>query len=98
LDTTSTRNKSKNVGNQSIWRKRKSINHHKGKHMIKLAYCDYIASIIKKELLSNDHARLLDEVGKIQFNFGPEGEFDTTKTIDVLDMQGKMYRITIQEL
>ena len=53
---------------------------------------------IKKELLAHDHARLLDEVGKIQFNFGPEGEFDTTKTIDVLDMQGKMYRITIQEL
>jgi hypothetical protein len=65
---------------------------------IKLAYCDYIASIIKKELLPNDHAKLLDEVGKIQYNLGPEGEFDTTKTIDVLDMQGKMYRITIQEL
>jgi len=66
--------------------------------MIKLAYCDYIASIIKKNLLPNDTERLIDEVGKIQYNFGPAGEFDTTKTIDVLDMQGKMYRITIQEL
>ena len=66
--------------------------------MIKLAYCDYIAAIIKKNLLPNDTERLLDEVGKVQFNFGPSGEFDTTKTIDVLDMQGKMYRITVQEL
>lgn len=66
--------------------------------MIKLAYCDYIASIIKKELLAHDTEHLIDEVGKIQFNFGPQGEFDTTKTIDVLDMQGKMYRITVQEL
>ena len=66
--------------------------------MIKLAYCDYIASIIKKNLLVIDDQKILDEVGKIQFNFGPEGEFDTTKTLDVMDIQGKMYRITIQEL
>jgi hypothetical protein len=65
---------------------------------MKLAYCDYIAHLIKKNLLINDHEKLLDEVGNIQFNFGPEGEFNTTKTIDVLDMQGKQYRITIQEL
>jgi len=66
--------------------------------MIKLAYCDYIAAIIKKNLLPNDTERLLDEVGKVQYNLSPSGDFDTTKTIDVLDMQGKMYRITIQEL
>jgi hypothetical protein len=42
---------------------------------------------------------LLDQVGKIQFDLGEFGEFcSTTKTIDVLDMQGKQYRVTVQEL
>lgn len=66
---------------------------------IKLAYCDYIAHVIQKNLLSVDTENLLNEVGKIQFHFGENEEFASTmKTIDVLDMQGKAYRITIQEL
>ena len=66
---------------------------------LKLAYCDYIASLIHKTLLSRDSESLIDQVGKIQFDLGLFGEFcSTTKTIDVLDMQGKQYRITIQEL
>lgn len=67
--------------------------------MIKLAYCDYIAHLIQKNLLTNDTESLLNEVGKIQFHLGANEEFASTmKTIDVLDMQGKAYRITIQEL
>jgi hypothetical protein len=81
----------------SLWRKRKSSTNQR--KTMKLAYCDYIAHIIKKNLLSNDYEKLLDEVGGIQYDIGANGEFDsTTKTIDVLDMQGKSYRITIQEL
>ena len=67
--------------------------------VLKLAYCDYIATLIHQTLLSRDTENLIDQVGKIQFDLGPYGEFcSTTKTIDVLDMFGKQYRITIQEL
>jgi hypothetical protein len=65
----------------------------------RIAYCDYIAHVIKGNLLVNDDERLLDEVGGIQYDMTPSGEFNsTTKTIDVLDVFGKQYRITVQEL
>jgi hypothetical protein len=67
--------------------------------MPKLAYCDYIAFLIRENLMQLDKRNLLDEVGKVQFDFGMGDEFTSTaKTIDVLDMQGKAYRITVQEL
>lgn len=67
--------------------------------VLKLAYCDYIAKLIQKNILQIDELQILDQVGKIQFDLGEFGEFcSTTKTIDVLDMQGKQYRITVQEL
>lgn len=65
----------------------------------KLAYCDYIAFLIRENLMELDKNHLLDEVGRVQFDIGMGDEFtSTTKTIDVLDMQGKQYRITVQEL
>ena len=64
-----------------------------------LAYCDYIAHIIKQNLLANDTEKLLDEVGRIQYDLGISDEFKSTmKTLDVQDVNGKLYRITIQEL
>lgn len=66
---------------------------------MKLAYCDYIAHLIQKNLIGLDSEKLLDAVGRIQFHLGENEEFASTmKSIDVLDMQGKAYRITIQEL
>jgi len=66
---------------------------------LKLVYCDYIATLIHQTLLNRDTEALIDQVGKIQFDLGPFGEFcSTTKTIDVLDMFGKQYRVTVQEL
>jgi hypothetical protein len=64
-----------------------------------LAYCDYIAFLIRENLMDLDKNHLLDEISRVQFDIGMNDEFcSTTKTIDVLDMQGKQYRITIQEL
>ncbi len=64
-----------------------------------IAYCDYIAFLIRENLIDLDKRRLIDNVGKVQFDFGSYDEFTSTaKTIDVLDMQGKAYRITVQEL
>lgn len=66
---------------------------------LKLVYCDYIATLIHQTLLNRDTEHLIDQVSKIQFDLGPFGEFcSSTKTIDVLDMFGKQYRITVQEL
>lgn len=66
---------------------------------MKIAYCDYIAHLIRENLLPNDSEKLIDEVGRIQLDIGENGNFSSTmKTIDVMDMQGKAYRITIQEL
>ena len=67
----------------------------------KIAYCDYIAHLIHENILvkDNDQMKLIDEVSRVQFDFGLDGDFkSTTKTIDVLDVFGKQYRITIQEL
>lgn len=68
---------------------------------VRLAYCDYIADLICKGLLTLDTSRekLLDSVGRVQYDLGFNSEFlSTTKTIDVEDANGKQYRITIQEL
>ena len=66
---------------------------------LKLAYCDYIATLIHQTLVNRDTEQLIDQVGMVQFDLGEFDEFcSTTKTIDVLDMFGKQYRVTIQEL
>jgi hypothetical protein len=66
---------------------------------LKLAYCDYIANLIHQTLINKDTECLIDQVGMVQFDLGEFGEFcSTTKTIDVIDMQGKQYRVTVQEL
>jgi len=64
---------------------------------MKQAYCDYLAFLIRENLMTLDKRNLIDEVGKVQYDLGWDSELKTTlKTIDVLDMQGKQYRITIQ--
>lgn len=79
------------------WRKR-TITNKKNSEM-KIAYCDYIAHIIRENIMHNDKQKMLDEVGRIQYHLDDDGAFvSTMKTIDVMDMQGKAYRITVQEL
>jgi hypothetical protein len=46
-----------------------------------------------------DQENLLDKIGRIRLDLDSEGVFQTTvKTIDIVDMQGKAYRVTVQEL
>ena len=69
------------------------------KQSFKLSYCDYIANIVQRSLLQFDQENLLDNVGRIKLDLDWDGVFKSTvKTIDVVDMQGKAYRVTIQEL
>lgn len=63
-----------------------------------LAYCDYIAHIINKNLKKHDDNGLIDTVGKIQFDLNPDGSYASTKkVINVVDKHGTAYRITIEE-
>ncbi len=67
---------------------------------IKIAYCDYIAHLIKKHLRDEDNKDkgLLDTVGAIRFDLDAEGAMlSTKKRISVVDFQGKTYTITIEE-
>ena len=69
------------------------------KQSYKLSYCDYIANIVQKSLMQFDQENLLDKVGRIKLDLDLDGVFNSTvKTIDIVDMQGKAYRVTIQEL
>lgn len=67
---------------------------------IKLAYCDYIAHLIKKHLKDQDlrDKALIDTVGSIRFDLDENGRMlSSKKQISVVDIQGKTYTITIEE-
>ena len=67
---------------------------------IKLAYCDYIAHLIKKHLKDQDlrDKALIDTVGSIRFDLDENGRMlSSKKQISVVDIQGKSYTITIEE-
>ena len=64
-----------------------------------LAYCDYIAHTISKELKANDTERLLSSVSRPKYDVTPDGKFASTKkTIEVEDRFGKKYRVTVEEV
>ena len=68
--------------------------------MLKPAFCDYIAYLIKKSLADTDRKEkvLLDSVGSVRFDFDEDGSMlSTTKFILVVDINGKAYTITIAE-
>jgi len=66
-----------------------------------IAYCDYIAHLIKTNLKYEDmkDKSMLNSVGKVEWDVTPEGSFASTKkTIMVEDRYGKQYRITVEEV
>jgi hypothetical protein len=66
-----------------------------------LAYCDYIADRIKTALKTDAAfiGSLLNDVGKINYDLTENGGFKSTKKfINVIDMNGKAYRVTIEEM
>jgi len=68
---------------------------------IALAYCDYIAYLIQKELkaVDNNDQRLLSSVGRARMDLDASGALASTKkTIEVEDRQGKKYKITVEEV
>ena len=65
---------------------------------MKLAYCDYLAhTIIRPALLADSD--MVQEVGFVKMDLAEEGYMvSTTKYINVTDVNGKMYKVTIEEL
>ena len=64
-----------------------------------IAYCDYIAKRIKEALTEPDlENNILGHIGNVTYDLGPSDEFySTMKTIHVLDVAGKRYKITVEE-
>jgi len=66
-----------------------------------LAYCDYIATIIQNNLKYEDQKdrSMLTSVGKIQYDLNEYGSLASTKkTMVVEDINGKQYKITVEEV
>jgi len=68
-----------------------------------LAYCNFIADRIRKGLINTMNDSLepirLKDIGKVNFDVGPKGEFKSTKkTMYVWDAYGKEYRVTVEEV
>lgn len=64
-----------------------------------LAYCDKIAYTIRNALVKYDPDGIIGLVDGIKMDLHPEeGYFvSTKKTIKVSDMNGKWYKITVEE-
>lgn len=68
-----------------------------------LAYCDYIADQIHTTLDTNSKYDTMTKVGKvgpIKFDLHPEAGYlvSTKKTITVSDINGRQYRVTVEEV
>ena len=58
-------------------------------------FCDYIASVIKRLVFDQD--QIIKAVGPVEYDLDKFGAMKSTnKTIDVQDINGQKYRITIE--
>ena len=64
-----------------------------------MVYCDKIADVIRKALLQYDPDNIIGLIGPIEWDLHPtKGHFvSPKKTIEMTDMNGKEYVITIEE-
>lgn len=72
-----------------------------GRYVERYVYCDFLADFINKVLPS---AELYGEsftksVGPVKMDLNVDGVFlSTKKTVDVEDLNGTKYRITVEEI
>lgn len=68
---------------------------------MRLAYCDYIAMVIRNALEADIVSNLWTHVGsvsRINWDLNTDGSFRSTKkTLTVTDNNGKVYIVTIEE-
>lgn len=64
-----------------------------------LAYCDYIAHLISRHIKHHDASGLLWQVGNPRYDLDSSGALNSTsKTIEIVDLNGKKYRVTVEEI
>ncbi len=65
-----------------------------------LAYCDYIADEINVLFWSQQSEAIITKVGNVEYDLHPEQGWmmSTKKTIKLTDMNGKIYRVTVEEI
>lgn len=65
-----------------------------------LAYCDYIADEINVLFWSQQSEAIITKVGNVKYDLHPEQGWmmSTKKTMKLTDMNGKMYRVTVEEI
>lgn len=65
---------------------------------MKMAYCDYIAHIMKQGLSMLDKDKMVLAIGVTTYDTDANGSFvSTKKTFKVKDTQGKTYTVTVEE-
>jgi hypothetical protein len=68
---------------------------------VPLVYCDYIAEVIK-QAINKDITRpesLLAGAGSVRFDTDTNGAYlSPTKFVNVADINGRLYEITIKEI
>ena len=64
------------------------------------AYCDYIADEISSKFWSQQSENIVAKVGNVNYDLHPEQGWmmSTKKTIELIDKNGKMYRVTVEEI
>ena len=66
--------------------------------MPRLAYCDYVAQVMRTGLIRHDDHMLIDNIGSVKFDLNQEGAFvSTKKRFEVIDKNGTVYLITVEE-
>jgi len=64
-----------------------------------LAYCDYIAHLISGNIKHHDAQGILWHIGRPTMDLDASGALaSTAKTIEIADLNGKKYRVTIEEI
>lgn len=65
-----------------------------------LAYCDYIADEINVLFWSQQSEAIITKVGNVEYDLHPEQGWmmSTKKTLELTDKNGKMYRVTVEEI
>lgn len=64
-----------------------------------MVYCDYIAHLITDNLKTADDQdmAMLTEIGKMKYDLSEEGWFvSSKKTIEVTDINGQKYKISVE--
>ena len=68
--------------------------------LVMFAYCDYIADEISHKFWSQQSKNIVAKVGNVNYDLHPEQGWmmSTKKTIELTDNNGKMYRVTVEEI